>query len=105
MANKINAEIKITYTDGKPAKMLRGVTVCESTGVLTAKTAARPDQGIKAGYNVLVNSIECQRLGIDPVQVIRDQGPIECILKIGANPGGIGAPQSTQTQTGDQQNG
>jgi hypothetical protein len=91
MTNQINAEIKITYADGKPAKMLRGVMVCESTGVLRANTTARPEMGIKAGCNVLVNSIECQRLGLDPVQVMRDQGPIECLLKIGENPGGITA--------------
>lgn len=80
-------DIEVIYADGRATKQLKGVMVCRLSGLLSIKTIGRGR--IQSGYNVLVNGSECKRLGLDPEQVVIDQGPSECVLHFGENPGGI----------------
>jgi hypothetical protein len=81
--------IEVTYADGRPPRTMQAVTVCNSSGLLSALTTARPELGVAAGFNVFVNVVACNRLGIDPAQAMRDQGPRECVLYLGENPDGV----------------
>jgi hypothetical protein len=80
-------DVLVAYSDGREAKQVNHVMVCNSTGLLSIKTTGRGR--IKAGYNVIVNAKESLRLGIDPEQVIVDQGPKHLMLHLGENPGGV----------------
>lgn len=80
-------DLIVTYSDGRDPKQINQVTVCNSSGLLSMKTTSRGR--IKAGYNVIINGKECNRLGVDVEDAIVNQGPRECILHLGENPGGV----------------
>lgn len=82
-------DILVEYADGRPSKKLHGVMVCRSTGLISAKSTARPEHGIKEGYNVLINGEQCKLQGVDTFEVMRTLTPTDCCIKFGKNPCGI----------------
>jgi hypothetical protein len=76
--------IDFIYTDGRESRQMSHITIANN-GVLMAMAAARGP--VKKGLAPLVNNAECIRLGFNPLDVMANQSPIECLVKLGENPG------------------
>jgi hypothetical protein len=88
-----NIDVVISYKDGRPSKELRGLAVCLSSGILRGLVAAIPSEGLAKDWHVLTNRAECDRLNVNPYQVMRELTPESCILRLGDNPHGVTATE------------
>lgn len=73
--------------DGKEARKTPGYVRSDNVLVMTVNGKEIP----------LVLGGECKRLGIDPNSVSLIAGPIECLGKLGSNPGGIEVMTSVES--------